>query len=132
MIKNRPTTRVGLFHFLLAASAASGVGIDLTIDPPGPTVLGGIITVNLAVSGWQAGDGEVDAISFTVEFDPVLFEYVPGSGVVRNDGNEFLALPKNDIRGTKYYWSPVESHGIGPLLRGKAHHVLRRKSTLGE
>ncbi len=38
--------------------------------------------------------------------------------VILNETVEFLALPKNDLPGTNYYWSPVNSHGIGSLLRG--------------
>jgi len=38
--------------------------------------------------------------------------------VILNETVEFLALPRNDLPGTNYYWSPVNSHGIGSLLRG--------------
>ena len=40
--------------------------------------------------------------------------------VILDETVEFLALAKNDIQGTNYYWSPVHSHGIGSLLRGTA------------
>jgi hypothetical protein len=39
--------------------------------------------------------------------------------VVPNETVEFLGLEKNEIEGTNYYWSPIKSHGIGPLVRGK-------------
>ena len=38
--------------------------------------------------------------------------------VILDETVEFLGLAKNDIQGTNYYWSPVNSHGIGSLLRG--------------
>jgi len=38
--------------------------------------------------------------------------------VILDETIEFLGLAKNDIPGTNYYWSPVNSHGIGSLLRG--------------
>jgi len=38
--------------------------------------------------------------------------------VILDETVEFLGLAKNDIPGTNYYWSPVNSHGIGSLLRG--------------
>ena len=36
--------------------------------------------------------------------------------IILNETVEFLSLEKNDIDGSKYYWSAVESHGIGPLV----------------
>jgi len=65
----------------------------VSLDPPGPVPVGSVVTVNLAVSGWDAADGEVDAVAFRVDFDPAFFEFVPGSGVTLADGTEFLALP---------------------------------------
>lgn len=38
--------------------------------------------------------------------------------VILNETVEFLGLEKNEIEGTNYYWSPIESYGIGPLVRG--------------
>ena len=33
---------------------------------------------------------------------------------------EFLGLEKNEIQGTTYYWSPIESHGLDGLSSGPA------------
>lgn len=40
--------------------------------------------------------------------------------VILNETVEFLGVEKNPIEmaGQKYYWSPIESHGIGSLTRG--------------
>ncbi|UCC30282.1 MAG: aspartyl protease family protein, partial [Phycisphaerales bacterium] len=38
--------------------------------------------------------------------------------VILDETVEFLGIEKNDIEGTKYYWSPIKSHGIGDLTRG--------------
>lgn len=38
--------------------------------------------------------------------------------VILDETVEFLGIGKNDIKGTKFYWSPIESHGIGTLTRG--------------
>ncbi len=38
--------------------------------------------------------------------------------VIVDETVEFLGLEKNPIEGTKYFWSPLESHGIGRLTRG--------------
>lgn len=38
--------------------------------------------------------------------------------VILDETVELLALAKNEIPGTEYYWSPIGSHGIGTLTRG--------------
>ena len=38
--------------------------------------------------------------------------------VILDETVEFLGLAKNDIQGTDYYWSPINSHGIGAVVRG--------------
>ena len=38
--------------------------------------------------------------------------------IILDETVEFLGLEKHDIEGTKFYWSPIESHGIGSLVRG--------------
>src|SRR5215510_15042975 len=39
--------------------------------------------------------------------------------VIVNETVEFLGLPKNPVPNTKFFWSPIESHGLGPMIRGK-------------
>lgn len=39
--------------------------------------------------------------------------------VLLNETVEFLGISKNPIEGTKFYWSPIESHGIGALTQGR-------------
>lgn len=50
--------------------------------------------------------------------DSGLMVTMPMSLVIHNETVEFLGIKKNEIEGTKYYWSPIESHGIGSLTRG--------------
>ena len=40
--------------------------------------------------------------------------------VILDETVEFLGLEKNEVPGTEYYWSPVNSHGIGSMTRGAA------------
>ena len=40
--------------------------------------------------------------------------------IVVDETVEFLELEKNEIQGTTYYWSPIESHGLDGLPRGPA------------
>jgi len=39
--------------------------------------------------------------------------------VIVNETVELLGLPKNPVPNTKFFWVPIESHGLGPLIRGK-------------
>lgn len=41
--------------------------------------------------------------------------------VVVDETVEFLGLKKNEIPGTTYYWSPIESHGLDGLASGPSH-----------
>lgn len=38
--------------------------------------------------------------------------------IIPDETAEVLEVEKNPIEGTPYYWSPIESHGIGSLTRG--------------
>jgi hypothetical protein len=38
--------------------------------------------------------------------------------IILDETANLLGLEKNAIEGTKYYWSPIESHGLGGLVRG--------------
>jgi hypothetical protein len=38
--------------------------------------------------------------------------------VILDETVAFLGIAKNNIEGTKFYWSPIESHGLGSLVRG--------------
>jgi hypothetical protein len=38
--------------------------------------------------------------------------------VIVNETVEFLGLPKNPVPNTKFFWVPIESHGLGELTRG--------------
>ncbi|MBV7337503.1 aspartyl protease family protein [Chloroflexi bacterium TSY] len=40
--------------------------------------------------------------------------------VILDETADLLGLEKNEIEGTQYYWSPIESYGIGPLVRREA------------
>ncbi len=40
--------------------------------------------------------------------------------VIVEETVEFLELEKNEIQGTTYYWSPIESHGLDGLPSGPA------------
>ena len=40
--------------------------------------------------------------------------------VIVEETVEFLGLEKNEIQGTTYYWSPIESHGLDGLPGGPA------------
>ena len=40
-------------------------------------------------------------------------------GVVPNETADLLELERTDIEGTRYYWSPIESHGLSGLVRGR-------------
>ena len=40
--------------------------------------------------------------------------------IVVDETVEFLGLEKNEIQGTTYYWSPIESHGLDGLPSGPA------------
>lgn len=77
---------------LIGITSAAGVEVSVTLDPPGPVAVGSTVTVKLSVSGWDAADGEVDAVAFNVDFDPLVFQFVGGSGVALADGTEFLAM----------------------------------------
>jgi hypothetical protein len=39
--------------------------------------------------------------------------------VILDETVEFLGLEKHRIEGTDYYWSSIQSHGIGPFIRGE-------------
>jgi len=38
--------------------------------------------------------------------------------VILDETVDYLGLERNEIDGMKYYWSPINSHGIGSLIRG--------------
>jgi len=38
--------------------------------------------------------------------------------VIVNETVEFLGLPKNPVPNTKFFWSPITSHGLGDMTRG--------------
>ena len=38
--------------------------------------------------------------------------------IILDETRELLDLPRNEIEGTPYYWSPIESHGLNGLLAG--------------
>jgi hypothetical protein len=40
--------------------------------------------------------------------------------VILEETVAFLGLPKNPVPNTKYYWSPLESHGLVGMVRGPA------------
>ena len=82
---------IGLLFSGLLAGAASGVTVSAIADPPGPVKVGDELTIRLVVEGWDAADGEVDAIDLKVDFDPVVLRYVAGSLKATDDGTEFLA-----------------------------------------
>jgi hypothetical protein len=40
--------------------------------------------------------------------------------VIINETADLLRLPRNPVPNTKYYWVPLESHGLTGLERGQA------------
>lgn len=102
---------------VLFASSAGAVTIAAVANPAGPFIVGDEFDINLSVSGWNAGDPEVDAVEFRVDFTgPVIF--VAGSGFATDTGAEFLALANQG--GTYNLFDDTDESfvGLGRFLFG--------------
>jgi len=78
---------VALCAAALFTAGVSAATVSLSLSPVGPIHVNDEFDVDILLSGWDPGDGEVDGITLLVDFDGSLFSYVSGSG----DSGGFLS-----------------------------------------